>query len=516
MDFTSVLRPYFVHVAKRTDRWGVDGDDVQLSQLRSLLRRAQNTEIGKRYGFSELVGLANPYSHYANRVPAVGYEDIRGDVMRMIQGEKDVLWRGSCMNYAQSSGTSGGKSKYIPITPENLNNCHYKGAQDAVAHYLRQNPKSKIFSGKSMILGGSFANELNLNEPKVKVGDLSATLISKINPFINLFRVPSKEIALMADWSRKLPALVNAADKENVTNLSGVPSWFLTVCKEVMRKNDTDSLCDIWPNLEVFFHGGISFAPYRKEYEKITNPDMMHFVENYNASEGFFAVQNDMSDHAMLLTIDNDIFYEFIPVGGDAAVPVWELEKGKVYELLITSSNGLWRYHTGDTVRVESTAPVKITVAGRTKCFINAFGEELMEENAERAIAAVCAKTGSSIVNYTVAPVFAVAGKRGRHQWMIEWGTPPADTREFASLLDDELRRLNSDYDAKRMNTIFLDPPEITDVPNGVFEKWLHSVGNGKLGGQRKIPRLANDRRIADAIEELLSLASVKPNNHKP
>lgn len=504
MDFTSVLRPYFVHVAKRTDRWGVEGDDVQLSQLRSLLRRAQNTEIGKRYGFSELAGLANPYTKYVNRVPTVGYEEIREDVMRMIRGEKDVLWRGKCVNYAQSSGTSGGKSKYIPITSENLKNCHYKGAQDAVAHYLRQNPKSKIFSGKSMILGGSFANELDLNDSKVKVGDLSATLISKINPFINLFRVPSKHIALMADWSKKLPALVNASDKENVTNLSGVPSWFLTVCKEVMRKNNTNTLCDVWPNLEVFFHGGISFAPYRKEYEKITNPDKMHFVENYNASEGFFAVQNDMSDPAMLLTIDNDIFYEFIPLGGSVAVPVWGLEKGKVYELLISSSNGLWRYHTGDTVRVECTAPVKITVAGRTKCFINAFGEELMEENAERAIATVCAKTGSSIVNYTAAPVFAEGGKRGRHQWMIEWGTPPADTHKFASLLDEELRKLNSDYDAKRMNTIFLDPLEITNVPNGVFEKWLHSVGNGKLGGQRKIPRLANDRRIADAIEKLL------------
>lgn len=503
MDFTSVLRPYFLHIARRTDRWNAAGEDVQLNQLRSLLRRAADTEVGKKYDFRELANMQNLYPGFSRRVPSVVYEDIRPDVMRMIRGEKDVLWRGKCLDYAQSSGTSGGKSKYIPITSESLGNCHYKGAQDSVAHYLRNNSSSRLFSGKGLILGGSFANELDLSDTKVNVGDLSATLIDKINPIINLFRVPDKRIALMADWTEKLPAIVAAAEKKDVTNLSGVPSWFLTVCKEVMCKNNTDTLCDVWPNLEVFFHGGISFAPYRKEYESFTDPSKMHFVENYNASEGFFAVQNDLSDPAMLLTIDNDIFYEFIPLGEDMAHPVWELEKGKVYELLISSSNGLWRYHTGDTVRVENTSPVKITVAGRTKCFINAFGEELMEENAERAIATVCRKTGSSILNYTAAPVFAKDGKRGRHQWLIEWDTPPKDSREFARLLDEELRSLNSDYDAKRMNTIFLDPLEITSVPKGVFDKWLHTVGNKKLGGQRKIPRLSNDRGIADAVEKL-------------
>ncbi len=504
MDLTPILRSYFINVAKRTDKWSSSGDDVQLRQLRSLLYRAANTEIGRRYGFDCLTALKNPYCEFANRVPLVGYEDIRPDVMRMIYGERDVLWRGRCLDFAQSSGTSGGKSKYIPITKDGLYRCHYKGAQDSVAHYLRQNPSSRLFSGKSFILGGSFANELELNDPDTNVGDLSATLINKINPLMNFFRVPDKKIALMPDWSVKLPALVEASVKENVTSLSGVPSWFMTVCKEVMRRKDVEKISDVWPNLEVFFHGGISFAPYSGEYRKITDPAKMHFVENYNASEGFFAVQNDMSDSAMLLTIDNDIFYEFIPVGGDRAVPIWEIEKDRVYELIITSSNGLWRYRTGDTVRIENTEPVKITIAGRTRCFINAFGEELMEENVERAVEAVCLKTDCSILNYTVAPVFAEDGKRGRHQWLVEWGTPPDNSGAFATMLDDELRHLNSDYDAKRMNTIFLDPLEITEVPNGIFDKWLHTVGNGKLGGQRKIPRLSNDRQIADAVEKLM------------
>lgn len=504
MDLTPILRPYFVRVAKRTDAWSSSAVDVQVAQLRSLLRRARHTEVGRRYGFEELSRLANPYAEFSRRLPTVGYEDIRDDVMRMIHGERDLLWAGKCVNFAQSSGTSGGKSKYIPITDDSLRRCHYKGAQDTVAHYLRSNPDSKLFSGKGFILGGSFANELNLDSKGVNVGDLSATLINKINPFINFFRVPEKRIALMPDWKTKLPALVESATKENITNLSGVPSWFLTVSKEILHKKGASNLSEVWPNLEVFFHGGISFEPYREIYRNMTDPDKMHFVENYNASEGFFAVQNDPEDDSMLLTIDNDIFYEFIPLGGGEPVSIRDLRRGGVYELLITSSNGLWRYHTGDTVRIEQTAPVKVRVAGRTKCFINAFGEELMEENAEKAISKTCRETGASVVNYTAAPVFASDGKRGRHEWFIEWNKAPEDIDGFAAKLDANLRDQNSDYDAKRQNTIFLDPLEIVSVAHGVFNQWLLSVGNGKLGGQRKVPRLANDRRIADEIERLI------------
>lgn len=507
MDPTPLLRPYFTHIARRTDSWGERGADIQLQQLRSLMRRGAASEPGKRLDFASLARECNPYRAFASRVEPHGYEEIRGDVMRMVAGERDVLWPGVCRDFAQSSGTSGGKSKYIPITPDSLRGCHYKGAADSVAHYLRNNPRSRLFSGKGMILGGSFANELSIDRGKVNVGDLSATLINKINPLANLFRIPDKRTALMSDWSLKLPALVEAAKNADVTNMSGVPSWFLTVSKEIIKARGAETLSEVWPNLEVFFHGGISFEPYRDEYRRLTDPAKMHFVENYNASEGFYAVQNDPEDRAMLLTIDNDIFYEFIPADDPSAAPrpIWDLRPGGVYELLITSSNGLWRYHTGDTVRVTCTAPVKILVAGRTKCFINAFGEELMEENAERAIAEVCREQGCSVVNYTAAPVFADKGHKGRHQWLVEWGNRPADLRAFAAALDAKLRSLNSDYDAKRSGDIFLDPLEIVDVPRGVFDRWLHSVGNGKLGGQRKVPRLANDRRIADAVLGLIA-----------
>ncbi|MDE6867450.1 MAG: GH3 auxin-responsive promoter family protein [Muribaculaceae bacterium] len=506
MNFTPLARLFFTRISRRTDCWATDEPVIQTGQLISLLRRGADTEIGKRYGFREMAECDDPYGEFRKRVPMVDYEDIRADVMRMIEGEEDVLWRGRCYNFAQSSGTSGGRSKYIPVTAESLRRCHYKGSADCVAHYLRHNPKSRIFSGKGFILGGSFASELKPKDKKVRVGDLSATLIENINPLANLFRVPSKRVALIPDWSRKLPELVDASVKENVTNISGVPSWFLTVIKEVMKKRGADKISDVWPDLEVFFHGGISFEPYREEYHRLTDPAKMHFLETYNASEGFFAVQNDPADHSMLLIVDNDVFYEFIPVDDleSEPVPLWEVEEGKVYEMVITSSNGLWRYRLGDTVRIASVNPVKITIAGRTKCYINAFGEELMEENAEKAIASVCASTGGSVKNYTAAPVFAEGNRHGRHQWLIEWDIKPEDTEKFADLLDKALREENSDYDAKRTGDIFLDRLELKSVPEGTFDSWLRSVGNHKLGGQRKIPRLSNDRRIADAILERL------------
>lgn len=502
MDFTPFARPHFLRLARRTDIWGAETRRIQLGVLERLLREARQTETGRRYCFTEIAASADVYSAFASRVETRDYEDIRADVMRMVRGERDVLWRGVCRDFAQSSGTSGGRSKFIPVTRESLRRCHYAGAADCVAHYLRHNPASRIFSGKAFVLGGSFASQLRADDPRVRVGDLSATLISRINPLANLFRVPDKKTALMPDWETKLPALVRASSHADITNLSGVPSWFLTVIKEVMKARGAERICDVWPNLEVFFHGGISFEPYREIYRSLTDPAKMHFVETYNASEGFFAVQDDPADRSMLLIIDNDVFYEFIDVFDASArpVPSWETEAGRVYELAVTSSNGLWRYRLGDTVRVESVSPLKIRVAGRTKTFINAFGEELMEDNAERAVAEACRTTGAEISNYTAAPVFATGTTRGRHQWLIEWAKAPVDTAAFAAALDKELRILNSDYDAKRSHTIFLDPPEIVSLPAGTFCRWLESVGSHRLGGQRKVPRLSNDRRIADEI----------------
>lgn len=506
IDFTPFVRKGFEKLARRTDTWHLDGEDVQREMLRSLLRRGASTEYGRKHGFDDMARSSDSYARFSAEVAPVVYEDIRPFVMRMIRGERDVLWRGVCRDYAQSSGTSGGKSKFIPVTGDSLRGNHYPGGADCVAHYLRQVKGSRLFSGKGFILGGSFSNTLGIESRRVHVGDLSATLINRINPLANFVRIPDKKTALLSDWEEKLPALVKAAIKEDVTNISGVPSWFLTVLRKILEEQEVATIHEVWPNLEVFFHGGISFEPYKDEYRRLTDPEKMHFLETYNASEGFFAVQNDMSNPGMLLIIDKDVFYEFIPVEGTdrRPRPLWNLEEGMVYELVITSSNGLWRYRLGDTVQVVSTAPVKITIAGRTRSFINAFGEELMEYNAEKAIAQACERTGSAILNYTAAPVFASDGKKGRHQWLIEWEKSPADLEVFAKVLDEELRKLNSDYDAKRSHSLFLDGPEVVTAPDGLFDNWLKSAGSHKLGGQRKVVRLSNDREIMDKLFSLI------------
>lgn len=508
MALSSIIKKAFIHQAERTDKWIGNEFKIQYEQLKTLLKEADKTEIGLRYDFHEIAyQIPHIYEYFSRRVPIVNYEDIRTDVMRMMRGEKNVLWRGKCFHFAQSSGTSDGKSKYIPITTESFRRNHYKGASDAMAHYMRLVPDNKVFSGKGLILGGSFANELDNISKKICVGDLSANLIQNINPLVNLFRVPDKKTALMSDWEKKLPALVNASLNANITNISGVPSWFLTLLQEVMKAAGKQNINEVWPNLEVFFHGGISFEPYRKEYERITDPSKMHFLETYNASEGFFATQTDFADSSMQLILDAGVFYEFAKLMPDGSlgtpVPTWKVEQGQTYALIISSCNGLWRYSIGDTVKVESVSPLKIKIVGRTKSFINAFGEELMQHNADKGIAVACRVHNASIKNYTAAPVFATDGKRGHHQWLIEWGTAPRDIEAFATTLDEELQKINSDYQAKRSGNIFLDRLTITNANNGLFDEWLKNVGSGKLGGQRKIPRLSNNR---DIIDEMLTI----------
>ena len=496
IDFTPLARQIFAGRLREAARFVNHGDTVQREELDMLLQQASRTEIGIKYGFGERMN----YAQFRERVPLHGYEELRSSIMRMVRGEKNVLWRGKVTHFAQSSGTSDGKSKYIPISSESFCRCHYRGGSDVVAHYLTINPESRIFSGMGFILGGSFANELNL-PPGVKVGDLSANLIDNINPVVNLVRVPDKHTALMMDWSRKLPALVEASRKRNITNISGVPSWFLTVLKEVIKREGASCIHDVWPNLEVFFHGGISFEPYRDEYASICDNSRMHYLETYNASEGFFAVQSSADSNAMMLLLDVGVFYEFIPledVDSDSprVLPIWEVEQGKTYSLVISANNGLWRYKIGDTVRIEQTSPVKIKIAGRTKHYINAFGEELMVHNADEAIKRACRDTGAMIANYTAAPVYACGDKHGHHQWLIEFNRRPADLERFADLLDKHLQAVNSDYEAKRSGSIFLDRLTIVEAVEGLFDRWLGSTG--KLGGQRKVPRLSNDRHIID------------------
>ncbi|MCF0219036.1 MAG: GH3 auxin-responsive promoter family protein [Muribaculaceae bacterium] len=496
----SIIRTIFRSRLKAAASWATAAEDVQRRELAAMVRAARDTEFGRQHNFSKIAS----YADFRDAVPEVmSYEVMRPLVMRMIAGEPDVLWRGKVRNFAQSSGTSDGRSKYIPITADGFRRCHYRGTYHSVAHYLDNVSSSRLFRGKALILGGSFANELTL-QPGVCVGDLSANLIDRMNRLAGLLRVPSRKIALMADWKEKLPALAaaTAADR-HVTNISGVPSWMLEVLKEVLRIKGADCLHDVWPNLEVFFHGGIAFGPYREQYQQITNQRRMHYLENYNASEGFFAVQNDLADPAMLLLLDAGTFYEFIPLSdidsdNPRLLPAWEVEQGRVYALVITNVNGLWRYPIGDTVRIESVSPLKITIAGRTRHFINAFGEELMVCNADRAIEAASRDHNCQVVNYTAAPVYPDAGHRGRHQWLIEFATPPESLAAFGATLDRYLQAENSDYQAKRASGLFLDAPEICIAAAGLFDRWLES--KGKLGGQHKIPRLSNDRAVLDEL----------------
>lgn len=500
IDFTPIVRPWLLKRVRESEKWLHHTEDVQRRELDQLLSVGRRTLWGVEHGLEE----AWDYDSFRNAIPKpVAYPELRPWIMRMIAGEKDILWKGTVRNYAQSSGTSDGKSKYIPITADSFSRSHYRGGGDVVAHYLNLYPDSRLFSGKSFILGGSFANELTLQKD-VRVGDLSANLIENINPVANLVRVPSKKTALMQDWLKKLPALVNESMHENITNISGVPSWFLTVLKEVVKRAGVSSIHDVWPNLEVFFHGGISMNPYREQYAKLTSSGM-RYLETYNASEGFFAVQNAIDDPAMLLLLDCGTFYEFIPLDQidddrPEILPAWKVEEGQVYALIITSCNGLWRYPIGDTVKIESVEPLKITIAGRTKNYINAFGEELMVQNAESALSKVCHDLKCEIVNYTAAPVYAADNTRGRHEWLIEFVRPPASIEEFATRLDFALQQENSDYEAKRSHGIFLDRLTVVVGKKGVFESWLGATG--KLGGQRKVPRLSNTRHPIDEILE--------------
>lgn len=501
IDFTPIARLVLNHRVKAARQWVDDLEKVQLRQLEYIINKGRKTSFGSQHSFSSV----DSYEDFVNHVPIGDYEDFRSQVMMMVEGKKDVLWPGLTTRFAQSSGTTGGKSKYIPITEDSLNINHYAGTRDVVAHYLNLYKDSRLFSGKAFILGGSYANELTL-PPNVRVGDLSASLIDCMNPVAERFRVPNKNIALMKNWHEKLPALISASLNENITNISGVPSWFLTVLKGVIEQAGASTIHDVWPHLEVFFHGGIAFAPYSDEYMRITDPGKMCFFETYNASEGFFATQSAIDDKSMLLLMDTGIFYEFLPLENvddpnADTLPAWKVEPGNTYALVITACNGLWRYRLGDTVRIESVRPLKITIAGRTKSFINAFGEELMVNNADAAMTRTCHQLECTVVDYTAGPVYTAGSHKGRHEWWIQWGVPPEDIEQFADLLDKNLQDENSDYQAKRTGGIFLDRLTVRSAPEGLFDAWLETTG--KLGGQRKVPRLTNTPDIIKSLAKL-------------
>ena len=495
MSLTGIAGKIFVPRQKELERHLNGGEAMQREVLMHLVSRAKDTEYGRQHDF----GGITSYEQFAKNVPVNTYEELKGSIDRMRHGETDVLWPGRVKWYAKSSGTTNDKSKFIPVTDEGLHHIHYAGAFDTVALYLRNNPKSRLFDGRALILGGSHAPNYNL--PGSLVGDLSAILIENINPLANLVRVPKKKTALLSDFEIKRDRIAREALNKNVTNISGVPSWMLSVLDRVMELSGKEHLEEVWPNLEVFFHGGVAFTPYRQQYERLITSPRMHYMETYNASEGFFGLQDDPQDKSMLLMLDYDVFYEFQEMGTDTIVPLWGVQPEKNYAMLISTSCGLWRYMLGDTVRFTSMNPYKFVISGRTKHFINAFGEELIVDNAEQGLAYACQQTGAEVSEYTAAPVFMDDHAKCRHQWLIEFSRPPQDLAQFATLLDQHLQTLNSDYEAKRYKDITLQPLEIIPAKQGLFNDWLKR--QGKLGGQHKVPRLSNSR---ETMEQLLSL----------
>nr|WP_308570761.1 GH3 auxin-responsive promoter family protein [uncultured Prevotella sp.] len=500
MSLTSIIRPFFKPRMKELEKHNFAAEELQRSVLCRIVSKGQNTE----YGIKHLLNTTKNYDQFVQNVPLNSYETLKNDIDRMRHGESDILWPGIVKWYAKSSGTTNDKSKFIPVSSDGLHRIHYRGGADVVALYLRNNPKSRLFDGRSLILGGSHASNYNL--PGSLVGDLSAILIENINPLINLFRVPKKGTALLSDFEVKRDRIARETVNKNVTNISGVPSWMLSVLVRVMELSGKKHLEDVWPNLEVFFHGGIAFTPYRKQYEELITSSKMHYMETYNASEGFFGIQDDPDDHSMLLMLDYDEFYEFIPMDEfdkeqPTVVPLWGIETGVNYAMVITTSCGLWRYIIGDTIQFTSKNPYKFIITGRTKYFINAFGEELIMDNAEKGLAYACEKTGAQVSEYTAAPVYMDNKAHCRHQWLIEFSKEPADLKEFAEILDRRLQEINSDYEAKRFHNITLQPLEIIKARPELFNDWLKS--KGKLGGQHKIPRLSNSRKN---IDELLAM----------
>ena len=495
MSITGIARHLFSSRWHELERHNSEAEELQHEVLSRLIERAKDTEYGRYHRFGDM----KTYEDFVHNNPVNSYEELKGQIDRMRHGEEDILWPGRVKWYAKSSGTTNDKSKFIPVSKEGLNRLHYKGGADVVAIYLRNNPESRMFDGKGLILGGS--HQPNYDLPDSLVGDLSAILIENINPLVNLVRVPSKETALLSDFEVKRDRIAREAMTKNVTNLSGVPSWMLSVLNRVMELSGKKHLEEVWPNLEVFFHGGVAFTPYREQYQQLITSPKMHYMETYNASEGFFGIQDDPSDKSMLLMLDYDCFYEFQEMGSDQIVPLWGVEKGKNYAMIISTSCGLWRYMIGDTVQFTSTNPYKFIISGRTKSFINAFGEELIVDNAEQGLSYACQQTGAQVLEYTAAPVFMDANAKCRHQWLIEFSTPPDDLQYFARLLDARLQEVNSDYEAKRYKDITLQHLEVVVARAGLFNDWLKS--KGKLGGQHKVPRLSNSR---EHIEELLLL----------
>ncbi|MBK5212070.1 MAG: GH3 auxin-responsive promoter family protein [Flavobacteriaceae bacterium] len=473
--------------------------EVQEELLFNLLQKAKNTEIGKQYDF----GTIRTYREFAERIPVTTYEENEAWIERARRGEANIFWPTPIKWFAKSSGTTNAKSKFIPVTIDSLEDCHFAASKDLLCMYLNNNPDAQLFLGKSLRLGGS---KQLYEENGTVFGDLSAILIDNMPFWAEFSSTPSNEVSLMGDWENKMQAIVNETIKENVTSLAGVPSWMLVLLNQVMETTGKGNLFEVWPNLEVYFHGGVNFDPYIDQYNKLLPKSDFRYYEIYNASEGFFAIQDQNENKELLLMLDYGIFYEFIPMDcyetpEEKVIPLSEVEEGKNYAVIITTNAGLWRYKIGDTVRFTSTNPYRIKVTGRTKHHINVFGEELIIENAETALRKASQLTNAEIVDYTAAPIFMDGKEKGAHEWIIEFKTAPKDLYSFTQILDSALQEVNSDYEAKRFNNTTLNAPKIHHARERLFYDWLKE--KNKLGGQHKVPRLSNTR---DYLEELLLL----------
>lgn len=466
--------------------------ETQRELLFNLLDKAKNTEWGLKYDFANITS----YEEFRQRVPLNFYEGIQKDVERLRAGEQNIMWPTEIKWFAKSSGTTAGKSKFIPVSQEAIENCHFKAGKDMLSIYCNNKPETKVFSGMGLRLGGS--TYINNVDNKSYYGDVSAIIIENLPLWVEMRSVPNNRISLMVEWEEKLEAMANTTIREDVSSLAGVPSWMLVLARKVLEKTGKENLHEVWPNLELYMHGGVNFAPYRHQFRELLPNSDFSFLEIYNASEGFFGIQDITDRHELLLMLDYGIFYEFIPMenfnGEDSqTIPLNEVEKGKNYAIVISSNAGLWRYIIGDTVRFTSIAPYRIQITGRTKHFINAFGEELIIENAETALRAACDATGAEIDDYSAAPVY-MSDSSGAHEWLIEFNRSPDNLDHFTDVLDQKLKDLNSDYEAKRHKNMALKKPVIRIARENLFYDWLKS--KGKLGGQHKVPRLSNNRDL--------------------
>ena len=474
-------------------------NEVQQDVLNGLIDSAKDTFIGKKFDFSSI----NCYKDFSEKVPVFSYEEFSDKIELARKGENNIFWSSKIKWFAKSSGTTNAKSKFIPVSDESLQDCHYAAGKDLLCMYFNNNPNSQLFTGKSLRLGGS---KSPYEKNGTFYGDLSAILIDNMPFWAEFSSTPSNRISLMEDWDKKIDKIISESLNENVTSLAGVPSWMLVLLNRILEKSEKKYISDLWPNLEVYFHGGVSFKPYLNQYMDIINKESMQFYEIYNASEGFFAIQYENNSNELLLMLDYGIFYEFIPMKlygtkNEKIIPLYEVEKDVNYAILITTNAGLWRYKIGDTVKFTSTSPYKIIITGRTKHYINVFGEEVIIENTDNVINKLSSKYDLQIIDYTVAPVFMNKNKKGAHQWFIEFKKPPSKKINLSEVIDHELRQENSDYDAKRFNSFTLKKPEVIISKKGVFLKWLEI--NNKLGGQNKIPRLSNEREFIESLMKL-------------